>query len=659
VTTSLEKKPTGALVSRPPAELVPTRRQRAHQAVASSALVPLALKTKGMAPEAPAARRRAARVGGKALLVRFPMAVVRGLVRLVGAWWRWVWCLEERDHARQDGKLHTSAAALRAEAKVRWIGSGIVAGMALVATLVAWLAYLAGWRLDWWWLALAAGAALAALAGLGRAPGVELAITDQRGARWLVDASHFASGLREAKLLGKDDVVRVVRSPAKDGAGWSTVVDLPGALKASSVIAHREDLAAAFNVDEECLVLERDRSAKGHASRLLVWSAEGNPFDRPATRFPLLDVARTSAWAQHPFGIDARGQVIELSLMWSSLLVGARPRRGKTAASRVAAAPFVLDPTVSIRCFDGKGGRDWIATRPICDQYVVGADDEAVEALLQALSELKRDVERGFALLRELPEDECPDNKVTEEITSNPRYKLPVRLVIIDELQNYITAGQGAPRQRGEQTIGEKIADRLVWLAKNGPALGVILLLITQRPSSESLPTELRSQIGTRFGLKVDDWRSSNMILGDSKNTEGYDCSKLLGTPGVGILVPDGELAGLDMGNPTLRTYYLNAAEWRLLCERGAELRGVAAGLSVPEPDDDIVEAEVVPHDLDAVLEAISEGDRIYAGPLGAALRMSPNALAAFMEKQHVEKRRDNRGKYYLREDVKASRDAE
>lgn len=648
---TVEVRKGDALVPHQPGVLLPTtRRQHVYARYATSTRVPVVLKTRSMAPDAPQARRNAVRVTARSVFRTMPGALVRGAVHLVRTWWRWTWCMEERAQAREEGKLHQHADKLRQEAKYRWVGAGICT----ILCTIAW--FILGWLAPAWVQPLLLVLLGVGLVVLGHPRGGELAAGVHRGARWLVDASHFAEGLREAKLLGKDLSLRVVSPPVSDNGGWSMVVDLPGALKASSVIAKREDLAAAFDVDEESLVLERDRSAKGHASRLSVWACPHNPFFRPSVRFPLMDVERASVWSAQPFGIDARGRVVELSLMWSSMLVGARPRRGKTAACRVAAAPFVLDPTVSIRCFDGKGGRDWIATRPICDQYVVGADDEAVVELLTALGELHREIERRYARLRGMPDEQAPDNKLTEEISAEPANDMPVTLVIIDELQNFTTAGRSTAA-RGEVPIGEKIAEELIWLAKNASAVGVVLMLITQRPSSESLPTELRSQIGTRFGLKVDTWQSSNMILGDL-NTQGYDCSKLLGTPGVGILVPDGELAALDMGMPTLRTYYVDAAEWRVICERGARLRGIDPAAWALRPslaDEQVLDAEVVHRWIDDAVDAFEGRAFVPSAELGSRLDLSPTALAERMLKWGIRPSRTSSARGYKLADVRAA----
>src|SRR5207248_1248477 len=68
---------------------------------------------------------------------------------------------------------------------------------------------------------------------------------------------------------------------------------------------------------------------------------------------------RVDFWKGFRFGQDARKRPVRLAMVWSSLLVGAIPRMGKTFAARLPAAAGALDPWVQLFVFDGKGGKDW------------------------------------------------------------------------------------------------------------------------------------------------------------------------------------------------------------------------------------------------------------------------------------------------------------
>jgi DNA segregation ATPase FtsK/SpoIIIE, S-DNA-T family len=108
------------------------------------------------------------------------------------------------------------------------------------------------------------------------------------------------------------------------------------------------------------------------------------------------------------------------------------------------------------------------------------------------------------------------------------------------------------------------------------------LVLATQRPDTKTIPSALRAVLGSRFALRVMDWRDSNIILGEQMNTRGWDSSRLLPShKGVGILRPDGETAaGADLLAMMVRTDYMPNDDWTTLCERGRALRAAAGTLT-------------------------------------------------------------------------------
>jgi S-DNA-T family DNA segregation ATPase FtsK/SpoIIIE len=131
-------------------------------------------------------------------------------------------------------------------------------------------------------------------------------------------------------------------------------------------------------------------------------------------------------------------------------------------------------------------------------------------------------------------------------------------------------------------TAGEYVGELLTWLAKKGPAAGIVLVLATQRPDSKTIPSGLRAVVGSRFALRVMDWRDSNIVLGEQMNTRGYDSSRLLAShKGVGILRPDGDTqASADVLALTVRTYYMPNEDWQTICQRGRALREAAGTLT-------------------------------------------------------------------------------
>jgi S-DNA-T family DNA segregation ATPase FtsK/SpoIIIE len=528
--------------------------------------------------------RQAARQGGRDVvvwLVRFPFrfagAALRGLVVCVRAWRTWVRVADYRDAAELSEKLADKFTEIRALTLFRWKVTGATLAAGAVVVLVADLVF--GSRTLWG----AGGVAAVVLAVTGRrkdgSPGRKAVLAGPRTLTWTMDAQVLVDAFRDAKLVGKDETLRLVERAGRVGDGWAITVDLPATRKAADVIKHRDALASALAVDEVQLIVERVRGKGGHAGRVFLWVADEDPYAGPPLRTPLLDVEHWDAWRPVPFGRDARQRRIDLPLVWTSLLVGAIPRQGKTFATRLAAAGLILDPYTRLYVFDGKGGKDWDAAEQVAYRYVCGDELGQAEAVRDDLVELVAEVQSRFARMATLDDEICPESKITPAISRDTSLEMPITAVIIDEVQVFL---ENPTRQQiggKKTTLGEYVADLLTYLVRKGPAAGIVIILATQRPDSNTIPSRLRAVLGSRFALRVMDWRDSNIVLGEQMNTRGYDSSMLLPShKGVGILRPDGETdAGADVLAMTVRTYYMPNAEWREICARGRALR-VAAG---------------------------------------------------------------------------------
>jgi S-DNA-T family DNA segregation ATPase FtsK/SpoIIIE len=543
-------------------------------------------------PRIPLALRSgpAARQGGKDAVVwvlrspwRFLGAVLRGLVTAVRGWRQWVRVHDYRDAAEQSEKLADKFIEIRALTLFRWKVTGVTTGAGSLALAVLALIY--GARA--WWIAGAVAAV--ALAILGRrkdgAPGRTAVLAGPRTLTWTMDPQVLVDAFRDAKLIGKDETLRLVQRAARQGEGWAITIDLPATRKAADVIKHRDALASALAVDEVQLIVERVRGKGGHAGRVSMWVADEDPYAAPPMRTPLLDVERWDAWRPVPFGRDARNRKVDLPIVWTSLIVGAIPRQGKTFATRLPAAGLILDPYTRLYIFDGKGGKDWIAGECVAHRFVCGDEAEHVEAVRDYLVELVAETQSRYARMATLDDEVCPESKITPAISRDPALNMPITAVIIDEVQVYLEDPTKQVVGGRKTTLGVYIADLLTYLAKKGPAAGIVVMLATQRPDSTTIPSRLRAVLGSRFALRVMDWRDSNIILGEQMNTRGYDSSTLLPShKGVGILRPDGETdsggAGADVLALTVRTYLMRNPDWRAICERGRSLREEAGTLT-------------------------------------------------------------------------------
>jgi DNA segregation ATPase FtsK/SpoIIIE, S-DNA-T family len=227
------------------------------------------------------------------------------------------------------------------------------------------------------------------------------------------------------------------------------------------------------------------------------------------------------------------------------------------------------------------------------------------------LVELVAEVQSRFSRMATLDDEVCPESKITPTMSRDPNLGIPITAVIIDEVHVFLENPTREQIGGKKATLGEYIADLLTYLVRKGPAAGIVVILATQRPDSNTIPSRLRAVLGSRFALRVMDWRDSNIVLGEQMNTRGYDASTLLPSHrGVGILRPDGETdAGADVLAMTVRTYYMPNPQWREICARGRALRESAGTLAGHAAGDDQRQAI----DPASVVKALGAGSAVEA----------------------------------------------
>jgi S-DNA-T family DNA segregation ATPase FtsK/SpoIIIE len=377
-----------------------------------------------------------------------------------------------------------------------------------------------------------------------------------------------------AKLAKDDDPVTFTGPPARDGAGWRVVVDLPFGRTADEAIDKRGAIASGLDVDERCLFLSRVRGAAGSARRLAVWVADSDPLAVPAGPSPLIRAGRVNFWEGFPFGLDERGELVTLNVLWSALLVGAVPRQGKSFTARLVALAAALDPHVRLHIFDLKGSPDWTCFRHVAHRWGLGdvPDPETgvdpVKALLDDMLELRAEVDHRYRTLRKLPPEVVPEGKLTEQLARSRQAGMPLVLVVIDEVQRAFT----------HREYGDELAAVLEDLVKVAPGAGIIVEAATQKPDAKSTPTGFRDQFTIRFALYVTNRDASEAVLGAGAGGEGLHAHRLNPeAKGTGLLRGTGDTM---QGGRTVRTFLADGSDAEAICRRARELRTAAGTLS-------------------------------------------------------------------------------
>ena len=365
---------------------------------------------------------------------------------------------------------------------------------------------------------------------------------------------------------------------ARDGEGSRVLVDLPYGRGLDDAIAAKPKIASGLDVAVSQVFLHRDpTSHRRHA----LWVADRDPLAQPAGRTPLLACRQTDIWQRAPIGLDERGQLVELDMMWASILVGALPRQGKTFSARLLGLYAALDPYVRLHVFDASGKPDWRKFALVADTCAFGLtpcrEGMPPEILLNTLERIKEDVQDRYNRLSGMPVTVCPEGKLTRRIARDPDYGMPVRLLIVDEWQEYFLLGG----------ISKDIAGLMVFLTKVAPGAGVIFLGATQKPAGigssaiKEAFTACRDNFQVRFSLRTSSYSVSEAVLGQGAYGEGLDSSALLPEyKGVGLL------RGATDRSPTVRCHLADGQDAERILTAAREIKkahGTLSGMAAGE----------------------------------------------------------------------------
>jgi hypothetical protein len=519
-------------------------------------------------------------------------AAVVGAVRLAIRFGRWWSCAESAPLRRAAADSGDTSAWLRLTRDVhtsRRARTALTLGAGVLAALTAVTAAHAPWPV--WTLATLG--AVAGLAYVGRPTGrplIPAAVVTPRFRK--LNADIVLRAYYAAKLgADKDDQRVTFGSPmARDGDGSRVAVDLPYGKGFTDAVKAHGAIASGLDVAITQVFLTRDpTSHRRHA----LWVADRDPLAIPAGRTPLLRGKPTDIWTPAPFGLDERARPVTIDLLWQSILVGAQPRQGKTFALRALGLFAALDPYVRVTVADGGGKPDWRKFEAIADRAVFGLaptrDGDPVEILIDTLREIRADVQSRYLALSDLPADLVPEGKLTREIARDPKYGMPVRILLLDECQEWFSTSNPA--------ADSEIATLLVYLIRVAPAAGVIIGSATQRPSGIGSGdvakkfTDYRDNHLIRFSLRTGSWQVSDLVLGAGAFSEGLDSSMLAAeAKGAGIL------RGASDHSPTVRTFLADAEDSahllgiaRKFREQAGTLSGQAAGQIAHREQRDVV----------------------------------------------------------------------
>ncbi|MCX4858962.1 FtsK/SpoIIIE domain-containing protein [Streptomyces canus] len=549
------------------------------------------------------------------LLLRSP----RGAGRLLVRWGKWVADTEARPvEAKAAASADIEAWLSLSREHSRRVRPRRIASLA-VATVTGITTLVSSFLVPSW--TLTAAIAAAALTGLNGKKGDKPLITRYVATNVLrrLDSTEVFDALAAIGIEGRKGRrgVEFASEVMRDGPGWRAEVDLPAGIKAAEVLEKREALAAAMRRPISTVWLEGDRSA--HPGRLVLWVAQRDPAKAARKLWPLMREGQADVYEPLPYGFDPRGNLIDITLMYSNLLVGGIPGSGKTSCALAIVLGVALDPTAELWIYELKGSGDLDSVRPVCHRYVSGDEDEDLEAALGGMRSGIAEYQRRAKFIKGLPSSEVPEGrKVTRALAEKyPEQNLGPRVIVIDEVQELFTHAD-------YKDEAAALATRLI---KKGRAYGIILILLTQNPDAPSLPTGVSSSVGTRLCLAVMDWRANNNVLGTGAYDRGLRATDIsIDEQGTGILARGRE--GI-----TVRAAFIKQTEAEEIGKRALALR-TAAGTLTGQAVGNVVEVLDVETVVDHLRAVWPDGvEAVHSHRLVEALaRLRPDLYRPWLE---------------------------
>lgn len=204
------------------------------------------------------------------------------------------------------------------------------------------------------------------------------------------------------------------------------------------------------------------------------------------------------------YGLTESGEYAKLSYnQTSGIVVGGVPGAGKSAGATLLTLPLLAPPKASVAIFDGKGGMDWAWAQRAASLYNNDVDLDLETATEQLESLAQRCVDD----LKSHPwSDADPDfwHSVASALH-------PFHLVVIDECQTlFDTTG----RSKEDKALVERCKRAVATIVRKGRSAGWCVMLLTQKPTADSIPTNIRDNCVVRFALRVTTREASEAVLG-------------------------------------------------------------------------------------------------------------------------------------------------
>lgn len=209
-------------------------------------------------------------------------------------------------------------------------------------------------------------------------------------------------------------------------------------------------------------------------------------------KFPELDLKDMSI----PCAVDAFGNEVRIKFKeCSGMVVAGIPGSGKTAGvSSILGAPAISDD-VEMSIIDGKGGSDWESYAPLVANYIQGDED-----LVPIVDLLQEYVDSMVSRVQSMKKTIGNSNFWNVSPEKRRAAGLKLKILVIDECQGLFESRSGSPETRKQLAQILELSSKLV---RRGRSAGITVIFITQKSTSDSIPTTIRDNAALRIAFRL------------------------------------------------------------------------------------------------------------------------------------------------------------
>lgn len=379
---------------------------------------------------------------------------------------------------------------------------------------------------------------------------------------------------------------------ATSAHGYVVELELPPGRTVGEVVGRREGLAGALRRDLGCVWPSGREDKHPGWLRLFLSHKPMNSGRQPA--WPVAAGRRLDIFEPIPLFTDEEMAWVPLTIAGTHTAVGGASGFGKSVWLRQLTCAIAFDPRVKLIVIDGKRSGDFEHLRPIAHGFHVGAEPEEVEAQLDRLQGLVDECLSRAKRLESLPPEERSPKVTSELATRYPQWFAPIVLVY-DEVQE--GTEYGVKGEKEDKRIRERYTGLLTRLARIARSAGIFMVLASQKPSTDVIPSSIMGNCSIRIAFKVSEQTHNDQILGTSARRLGVDATMFTARDRGMAWLKGGDAAAAQVVRSWSAMVDPNLAVE--LIDKARALRRAAGTL----PGDDIEDADVVLLDLRADVE--------------------------------------------------------